>query len=136
MEPIFPLHEERINMFCGMPVCIITKEGTRHIGILSHCRGGLVTLNADQIGPAISSEKPTSEEKKAKGKNAKKGKKAETKAAVAPPAKAEIQAYPFDPLDPFYRYPEPGPYTYRPYNPFGEAFAIDLSLIAFLFLLL
>ncbi|MFC4102231.1 hypothetical protein [Paenibacillus xanthanilyticus] len=135
MEPIFPLHEERINMFCGMPVCIITKEGTRHIGILSHCRGGRVTLNGDQAGPAVSSETPGGNEKKSKGKQAKKGKKTEAKKTAPAPAKAEIQAYPFDP---FYPYPGPGPYSgpYRPHNPFGEAFAIDLSLIAYLFLLL
>lgn len=123
-------------MFCGMPVCIITQEGTRHIGILSHCRGGRVTLNADQIGPVIRSEPQEGAAKTAKGKNAKKGKKAEVKKAIPEPAKAETKAYPFDPYDPFYPYPGPAPYPHRPYNPFGEVFAIDLSLIAFLFLLL
>ncbi|MBB3114711.1 hypothetical protein FHS18_006854 [Paenibacillus phyllosphaerae] len=127
MEPIYPLHEERINMFCGMPVCIVTKEGTRHIGILSHCKSGKITLNAHtKPETAVNVVEEQAREATASAKGAKKKKNAKkATASAASDEKAQTQAYPYDPYLPYY----------RPYNPWGEFFAIDLALIAFLFLL-
>lgn len=120
MEQIYPLEESVISRFCGMPVCIVTHDGARHIGVLSHCRGGKLTLN-EEPGAQTLAEAESPKAGKAKGKpKGKASKKTKEKAA-------QTQAYPYDP---YY-------YNYNPgyYSPFGGAFAIDLALIAFLFLL-
>lgn len=122
MEQIYPLYEEHIQRFCGMPVCVITTDGRRHIGILSHCGGGALTLNGDPepqsfIEPSIGMTHIMNKGKK----KAKVGKKAK----VQSEQKAEIKS--------FYPY---GSYGYDGFRPFGAAFAIDLALIAFLFLLI
>ncbi|ANY67809.1 hypothetical protein BBD42_16035 [Paenibacillus sp. BIHB 4019] len=121
MEQIYPLEEGVISRFCGMPVCIVTHDGARHFGVLSHCRGGKLTLN-EQPGAQMLAEAESPKADKAKGK--KKGKASKT----AKEKVAQTQAYPYDPY--YYNY-NPG------YNwPYGGAFAIDLALIAFLFLLI
>lgn len=115
MESI-PLQEEHIHNLRGMPVCIITKDGDRHVGIITSCRDGRVYLNegyGDETGPE------TSEYNGGQGKEVRKGRKSGKKASVKKTEKAETKAFPFD-----------------PFFPFGRAFAIDLALIAFLFLLL
>lgn len=127
MEPIFPLNEERINQFCGMPVCIVTTDGQRHVGILSGCNNGSVMLNSGSGGPGQSHGSHFSSggaitHLQAKGKS-KKGKYSKTKksaASVSPlPASntVQTQAWGFNPF-------------------FGSSLAIDLALIAFLFLLI
>ncbi|MFC5652747.1 hypothetical protein ACFPYJ_27310 [Paenibacillus solisilvae] len=128
MEPIYPLHEDRINQFCGVPVCIVTHEGNRHVGILTSCRNGRVTLNGDGQSeqPTTVSTATQGKVTNGKGKYKKKGQKGDKPVEAKEHVKAQTQsAYPYDPY-----------YGYGPYHPFAEAFAIDLSLIAFLFLLL
>ncbi|MCQ6559203.1 hypothetical protein [Paenibacillus mendelii] len=123
MQQIYPLHEEHINRFCGMPVCIVTKEGERHVGVISRSVGGRLYLNE---GPEESGNAPASHETHGdtpylQGKESKKGRKSKKNEPVKKAEKAETKAYPYAPY---------------PYYPFGGAFAIDLALIAFLFLLL
>ncbi|UVI31370.1 hypothetical protein [Paenibacillus spongiae] len=120
MEPI-PLQEEHIHNFRGMPVCIVTKDGNRHVGIITSCRDGRVYLNEgygeDETGPVTSEyqgEKPYLQ-----GKESRKGRKSGKNLSVKKAEKAETKAFPFN-----------------PFFPFGRAFAIDLALIAFLFLLI
>ncbi|MNG19101.1 hypothetical protein D3C84_1032250 [compost metagenome] len=121
MEPIYPLHEEYIARFCGLPVCIVTHDGRRHVGVLTHCRNGRVMLNGHATGQAYI-DQHTSD---ATGKNKKTKTKTKKKDIEQPvqeeQTKAQTQSY----------------YGgYYGYNPWGAAFAIDLALIAFLFLLL
>ncbi|GFN33353.1 hypothetical protein [Paenibacillus xylaniclasticus] len=115
MEPVFPLHEENINRFCGLPVCIVTHDGHRHVGILTQCRNGRVMLNGYGSGQVyIDQHKSDTAGKKTKNK-----KKAKEQPVQDDKLHAHTQAY-----------------GYYGYNPWGAAFAIDLALIAFLFLLL
>jgi hypothetical protein len=126
MEPIYPLNEDRINQFCGVPVCIVTHEGNRHVGILSSCRNGRVTLNAGSEKPNTTSPGIQGTVTNVKGKNKKKNQKGEKLVVTQDGGKAVTQSvYPYDPYG-----------GYAPYYPYAEAFAIDLALIAFLFLLL
>ncbi|QYR20708.1 hypothetical protein KZ483_23455 [Paenibacillus sp. sptzw28] len=126
MEPIFPLHEEHIEKFCGMPVCIVTKEGQRHVGILSSCRGGRLMLNENQGYSSAASVGTAGGITHVQSKSKKKGRKTGKTVQTLQTDKAETQSY-----DPYY------PYNgFAPYSPYAEAFAIDLALIAFLFLLL
>ncbi|MFF2481756.1 hypothetical protein [Paenibacillus sp. NPDC058071] len=117
MEQIYPLQEDVISQFCGMPVCVILQDGSRHVGVLSRCGGGKLVLN-DPAGE-ISEEEIIAEATKAS--KTKKG-----KPAKANPPKKDVQAqsYPYT------------PYSYNSFSPFGGALAIDLAFIAFLFLLL
>lgn len=129
MEPIFPLHEDHISRFCGLPVCIVTHDGRRHVGVLSHCRSGRVTLNAGVGSPnagqhaAVNQHNITVENTDAVKKQNKKNKK-----QAVHEDQQQVQTKAYDD----YGYG----YDYGYYNPWGTAFAIDLSLIAFLFLLL
>ncbi|MGO4543651.1 hypothetical protein AB4Z29_02455 [Paenibacillus sp. 2TAB23] len=122
MEPIYPLHEDVVNRFCGYPVCVVMNDGSRHVGILSSCSGGKVLLNAEagELEANVTQTQPTVSKKKKSGK----GKKELPPKAAVP--QAQTQAYPYDP----YYY---GP---RPYYPWGGALALDFALVAFLFLLL
>lgn len=119
MEPIFPLQEDVVQRYCGLPVCVVMNDGTRHVGILSSCRGGRVLLNADPNSgtEAILNKVQPQASKKKKG-----GKKADSQQSE----QAQTQSYPYDPY--FY-----GP---RPYYPWGAELVLDFALIAFLFLLL
>lgn len=123
MERIFPLNEEVVNQFCGYPVCVVMNDGTRHVGILSSCGGGKVQLNAGAGGTeaSVTQAQPQVSKKK-------KGVKGKTEGAhkSSGQSAAQTQSYPYDP----YYY---GP---QPYYPWGGALALDLALIAFLFLLL
>jgi hypothetical protein len=123
MEQIYPLHEEVVNRFCGYPVGVIMKDGSRHVGILSSCGNGKLQLNAEAGGieASVAQEQPPVSKKKKGGK----GKKEEAHKSSGK-AKLQTQAYPYDP----YYY---GP---QPYYPWGGALALDFALVAFLFLLL
>lgn len=117
MEQIYPLQEEVVQQFCGMPVCAIMQDGSRHVGILSYCRNGRLMLNDEDKGPEA--EMLKAEPKLKKNKAGKKGKGKSEKQPVV-----QTQAYPYD------------PYYYNPYLPYGGALALDLALVAFLFLLI
>ncbi|QJC51229.1 hypothetical protein HGI30_06490 [Paenibacillus albicereus] len=142
MEPIRPLHEDHIKQFCGMPVCMILKDGTRHVGTLTACRDGHVFLNGGEdyhdrrfASAGISAAKPASKNKGKKGKA--------VKAADKEP-EAHTQAFPFRPGYPYgpggAQEAAPGfghPGGYPPYGyGFGWGPAIGVSLAALAFLLL
>lgn len=120
MNQIYPLHEENIQRFCGLPVCVVMLDGTRHIGVLSHCGSGRVTLNGEEgISYTSEAEAVKAQPKKEKGKKSTKNKEAKQ-------PEAQTQSYPYDP-----NYYGPGPFF-----PFGGVLGLDLALIAFLFLLI
>jgi hypothetical protein len=121
MEPIYPLQEEHVKNFCGNVVCIVTKEGTRHIGIMSSCRGGKVYLNEQPVSSSTSQGDKTYLQGKAKKKGAKLA-KVTSEQAAAEQAQTKVWGNPY--------------YGYGPYSPFGEVLAFELAAIAFLFLLL
>lgn len=131
MEPIFPLHEERINQFCGMPVCIVTTDGQRHVGILSGCSSDRVMLNSPSSqshGAHFGSQGQgtlgtlTHLQGKDKSRKKKSSKAKKAASAVSPlPDSTSVQTQAWGWGSPF---------------GFGAPFAIDLALIAFLFLLL
>ncbi|OME76288.1 hypothetical protein BK120_29010 [Paenibacillus sp. FSL A5-0031] len=122
MERIYPLHEEVVSRFCGYPVCVIMNDGMRHFGILSSCESGRLHLNAG----SGETEAATANAKPQVSKNKKGGKGKKEMAHKSSSTQVQTQAYPYDP----YYYGE------RPYYPWGEALALDLASIAFLFLLL
>lgn len=122
MEPIFPLHEEVVNRYCGYPVCVVMNDGRRHVGILSSCGGGKLLLNAEagSVEANVTQVQPKFSKKK-------KGGKAKTGGAhKSGQPHAQTQSYPYDP---YYYGPDP-------YYPWGGALALDFALVAFLFLLL
>lgn len=45
MEQIYPLREEHISRYCGMPVCAVMKSGYRYVGTLASSRNGSVHLD-------------------------------------------------------------------------------------------
>ncbi|SEO90325.1 hypothetical protein [Paenibacillus sp. OV219] len=138
MQPIYPLHEDTIKQYCGMPVCVVTNEGERHVGILSRCHGGRIMLNETEAsmqqkttGTTVGQLGKVTNTKVKKKKGGKPSKpavegKSQTKEA------AQTQAYyPYDSNyygDPYYGY---GNNSF-----FGEALAFDLASLAFLFLLI
>jgi len=122
MEPIFPLHEEHINRFCGMPVCIVTKEGHRHVGILTSCKDGRLALNE---GHGFDEEELTTSSTKVAKSSGKRGKNKKS-SAVMETTKVDTKHFAPYPPQQFQPYP---------YNPWRRPFFIDLALIAFLFLL-
>ncbi|GMK39443.1 hypothetical protein PCCS19_24970 [Paenibacillus sp. CCS19] len=128
MEPIFPLHEDHISRFCGLPVCIVTHDGRRHVGVLSHCRSGRVTLNGPMGSPnagqhAVLNHYTSTPDNAEQPKKQNKKNKKQTAQTQEEQPKVQTQAYGYG-----------NDYGY--YNPWGTAFAIDLATIAFLFLLL
>ncbi|WP_424769387.1 hypothetical protein [Paenibacillus sp. sgz302251] len=126
MKQIYPLHEDVVQQFCGMPVCVVMNDGSRHIGILSSCRGGKLLLNADRDGgpeAMLKKAQPAVSKKKKGGKY-----KKENNPKVAKTEKTQLQTQSY-PYDPYY-------YNPQPYYPWGGAVALDLAAIALLFLLL
>lgn len=145
MEQIYPLHEDHIKRYCGMPVCVVTHDGQRHVGVLSRCHEGRVTLNerpnsigahGGQGGQATSGvqQGKVTNQKSAK-QNGVKQKKGKT--ASGTKAKESVQTQAYYPYDPYgYGYGDYGyGYGYGGFG-FGEALAFDLASIAFLFLLI
>ncbi|MBD2867848.1 hypothetical protein [Paenibacillus arenilitoris] len=115
-----PLREDIVHQLCGLPVCVVMNDGTRHVGILSSCEGGRLVLNAHLGGEEAKLAKVQPQDKKKKKGG--KGKKEEH--ASEGQAQAQTQAYPYD------------PYGYGGYYPWGGALALDFALIALLFLLI
>ncbi|RXZ84782.1 hypothetical protein EBB07_01840 [Paenibacillaceae bacterium] len=124
MERIYPITEEYVSRFCGQVVCAVMEDGTRHIGVLSSCRGGQLYFNEENIDDAdtmdvlhksgLSKRKPRSKRKKTSVKG-----------------KALTKAFPGG-GEPFGSYP--GPYGPGGFSPFRTPFVLDLALIALLFL--
>ncbi|MBO7746932.1 hypothetical protein I8J29_22270 [Paenibacillus sp. MWE-103] len=137
MEQIYPLHEENIKRFCGMPVCVVTNEGQRHYGILSRCHEGRIVLNerpATADGQGGLGGQATSGVHKGKVTNQKSKKQKKGKAAAAAESKttgaAQTQAY--YPYDPYGYYGD----WYGGFGFGGDVLAFDLAALAFLFLLI
>lgn len=129
MEQVYPLHEEVVSRYCGLPVCVVMNDGTRHVGILSSCQNGQVCLNGDassKSGPeaTLMKAQPSVSKKKKGGK----GNKATEHLSGKIQAQTQ-QAYPYDPDGYDYGYQ-------NNYNPWGGTLLLDFALIAFLFLLL
>lgn len=126
MDQIYPLEEDLISQYCGLPVYVVMKDGSRHIGILSRCSKGKLTLNEDPNKAAAVETEAEAEPPKSSKKNKKSGKsKSPSKSSKQPEQPVQTQSYPFDPY-----YYEP-----RPYIPFRDVIAIDLAHVAFLFLI-
>jgi len=128
LEPIYPLNEERIRPFCGNLVCVLMKDGTRHVGVLSSCGKGRIILNGELEGAGagpggklhLKERRPR--EKRSASVSRKRGSKGKKAAPTA-----ETQAYPFGYGG--------GAGFYGPRYPLGAKLVLDLALIAFLFLL-
>jgi len=123
MEHILPLQEEYVNRFCGMPVCIVTKEGHRHVGILTSCKNGRLALNE---GLGFDESETASTSSKVAKSSGKRGKNKKSSAAADTTILDTKQFAPYPPQQQFQPYP---------YNPWRRPFFIDLALVAFLFLL-
>lgn len=136
MEQVYPLQEDIVSQYCGMPVYIVMKDGTRHVGLLTRCEGGKLTLNGEphatsaaelEAAPAKSSKKSKKSGSKsaAKSQSPMKSQMQSQAKSSKPEPDVQTQSYPFDPY-----YYEP-----RPYIPFRDIITLDFALIAFLFLL-
>ncbi|WP_147381804.1 hypothetical protein [Paenibacillus nanensis] len=87
MQQIYPLTEEVISRYRDMLVCVVYKNGARHIGVLESCRNGVVELDDSPLwfgrsraygeahekpaSPAGSAEKPQKPARSRKTKKAK-----------------------------------------------------------------
>jgi len=133
MEPIYPLTEENLNQFCGQPVCVVMKDGTRHVGILSRCRGGRLVLNDD----APEAYGSAAGQHEAEGKRRSRRRAGSRKNGGTSAGKAQASAF-----GSFGWYGPPGydgPFSggYRPpYGFFGPRILLDLALIALVLLIL
>lgn len=127
MDQIYPLQEDVVSQYYGMPVYIVMKDGTRHIGLLSRCAGGKLTLNGDpNVSVATEPESaPVKSSKKSKKSGSKSKNQSQANAAMPDNPPVQTQSYPFDPY-----YYEP-----RPYIPFREVISLDFAHVAYLFLL-
>jgi hypothetical protein len=124
MEPIYPLTEEHLDRFRGQLVCVVMKDGTRHVGVLSRCRGGRLVLNEE----AGSGEDGADQQVEASGKRRSRRRSGSRKRSGKP---AEAYAAGFGRGEwagpPFY-----GP----PHGFFGPRLLLDLALIALVLLIL
>ncbi|MUT68664.1 hypothetical protein [Paenibacillus sp. NEAU-GSW1] len=121
MEQIYPLKEDVIQHFCGMPVCAVLNDGTRHVGVLSYCRDGKLMLNDRSASGGNEAEL-----KKVKSKKQRAGKKVKKAQAEEQEAVPTQSSYPFNPYD----------YAFS-HSPFGGGpIALDMARVSFLFLLL
>ncbi|MGU3473995.1 hypothetical protein ACLBWT_22955 [Paenibacillus sp. D51F] len=124
------MHEEHVKRFCGMPVCAILKDGTRHMGILTACHGGRVYLNGGEELHKRQQQGIGILGKPAKGK-AKKSKASKPEKEQVLEQEVHTQAYPYGPGP----YGGRGPYGYGYGYGYGAAVGVDLALLAFLLLI-
>lgn len=126
MEPIYPLTEEHLDRFRGQLVCVVMQDGTRHVGVLSRCRGGRLVLNGDAGGDgdgAAQVEASGKRRSRRRSESRKRGGKTAGEAAYAAGFGSGGWAGP--------------PYgPYGPYGFFGPRLLLDLALIALVFLIL
>jgi len=127
MNQIYPLVEDNIHRFCGMPVHVVMQDGSRYTGILTSCVNGKLMLNGHTgKGPEASLAKVTP-----KAKPSKKKKNSKLQKDLIALDAAHTQAY-----TPYYN---EGGYEAgwgEGYYPWGGALLFDLALVAFLFLLI
>ncbi|AOK89780.1 hypothetical protein [Paenibacillus polymyxa] len=147
MFPIYPVNEANVAPHGGRLVCAVMRDGTRHIGILSGCSKGKLMLNGyppsfpGSLYAGSSSNKGKQTPKKISSKKKKKNPK--NKARTSAKLNALIKS-PNAPLSPSFPY-DAGGFAgngrtgyrggYGGYG-YGAGLALDLALIAFLFLLI
>ena len=133
MEPIYPLTEENLDQFRGQLVCVVMRDGTRHVGILGHCRGGRLVLNEDAgDGHGEVAGQPSEAKGKRRGRERSGSRKGSRKQAGEAARAAGFAGE-------WGGYPEYGPWgggCVPPYALFGPRLALDLALIALVFLIL
>ncbi|GIP40868.1 hypothetical protein J31TS4_41480 [Paenibacillus sp. J31TS4] len=109
MHRIHPVNEETCAPFRGLPVLVVLKDGTQHVGMLSGIQNGQLVLNDDGSSPSVAAKR------KARARNSKKPQRTKAK----PDAGVNALAPPFG------------------YGPvLGGRLAFDLTDVTLLFLLL
>ncbi|GLX67486.1 hypothetical protein [Paenibacillus glycanilyticus] len=130
MDQIYPLQEEVVSHYRGMPVYIVMKDGSRHIGLLSKCAGGKLELDGDPNAATATEPEPPQQQVKSPSKKNKKNAASKSKSQANSSKSAypvQTQSFPFDPS-----YYEPRPhYSY----PKREAETLEFDQVALLFLL-
>lgn len=127
MEPIYPLTEEHLDQFRGQLVCVVMKDGTRHVGVLSRCRGGRLVLNDFDDGDygKIAGRRDDAEEKRRPRRRSGSRKRAKPAGETA-----RASGFVGEWGAPY------GPYGPYPYGFFGPRLLLDLALIALVLLIL
>ena len=136
MEPIHPLKEENLDQFRGQLVCVIMKDGTRHIGVLGGCRGGRLVLNEDapEAYGSVAGQRDEEEGKRRPRRRAGGRKGRGRSAGKTAQATAFASGGWYGPHVPY-----DGPFSggFRPpYGYFGPRTLLDLALIALVLLIL
>ncbi len=159
MFPIYPITETGVAPYGGQMVCAVMRDGTRYVGILSGCSKGKLMLNGypSSSPGSLYSGSYSNKEKQQDKKVSSKKKKRNSKNKANPSAKLNSLVRPANRvLSPFYPYDTGGlgygGYGYGGYGyggpgygsgygrygryGYGAGLALDLALIAFLFLLI
>lgn len=92
LEQLFPLEDEYVCRFVGLPVDVTTHDGERYSGILSYCGDGSISLNGGESvrrDAYVLNKESKKPKKKAQIRKKKDNKK----------RKADTLSLPFDPLD-------------------------------------
>ncbi|TKH34619.1 hypothetical protein C1I59_20275 [Paenibacillus polymyxa] len=152
MFPIYPVNEANVAPHGGRMVCAVMRDGTRHIGILSGCSKGKLMLNgypSSFPGSLYAGSYSNKGKQKAKKISSKKQKK--NSKNKAPRSSAKLNSFnrpPDELLNPYFPYNVGafdsngnrgygnGRAGYRGRYGYGAGLALDLALIAFLFLLI
>lgn len=135
MEPIYPLTEEHLDRYRGQLVCVVMQDGTRHVGVLSRCRGGRLVLNDDEAypeGDGLQAE--AAGRRSGRRRTRRKRTPRLQQGSAVSDADAFAAGYAGGP-DGFHG-PYSGGYRPVPYRPFGPRLLLDLALIALVLLIL
>ncbi|WP_252361508.1 hypothetical protein [Paenibacillus terrae] len=141
MFPIYPVNEANVAPHGGRLVCAVLHDGTRHVGILSGCGKGKLMLNgypspfSNSLYAENFNNKGKQEAKKISSKRQKRNSK--NKARSSAKISSSIKR-PRESLAPYDtgRFAGNGGLGYGGRYGYGAGLALDLALIAFLFLLI
>jgi len=86
VEPV----EKRLLPYCGMPVCLLMKDGSRIVGRMTACRKGAVILNGDAASKSAATASRSTVGRRAN--------RARTRVATRKPAPQLPAMPPFAPL--------------------------------------
>ncbi|AET57191.1 hypothetical protein HPL003_02035 [Paenibacillus terrae HPL-003] len=154
MFPIYPVNEANVAPHGGRLVCAVLHDGTRHVGILSGCSKGKLMLNgypssfSNSFYAGNYNDKGKQELKKISSKKKKRNPKnkanssAKISSLVKPPREPLSSSPPYDTGgfagNGYGSYGNGGPGYRGGYGGYGygAGLALDLALIAFLFLLI
>lgn len=92
VEPV----EKRLLPYCGMPVCLFMKDGSRIVGRLTACRKGAVILNGDSLR-----KQATAAARSTSGRRGKRTKIQSRKRGQQPTATGNAMPAPLAPFSPF-----------------------------------